>query len=84
MTKNIELCNVDSPKGKHIIKVVSVILFWSHLNDVSITGGLALNEYANIKKIMIKQVRKTMFFSRCSPTTLVVHGLIFSRGKLIQ
>lgn len=61
MKKIIELCNAGSLRDRHIIKVVSGILFWSHFNHVSITGGLFLNEYANIK-IMMKEVLKTMFF----------------------
>lgn len=49
MTKIIELCSTGSLKDTHILKVISSLLFWSHFNDVEITGGLALNEYANIK-----------------------------------
>lgn len=49
MTKIIELCSTGTLKDPHILKVVSSLLFWSHFNDVAITGGLALNEYANIK-----------------------------------
>lgn len=49
MTKIVELCSNGTLKDMHILKVVSSLLFWSHFNDVAITGGLALNEYANIK-----------------------------------
>ena len=49
MTKIIELCNTGTLKDRYILKVVSSLLFWSEFNNVSITGGLALNEYANIK-----------------------------------
>ncbi|MCY8786794.1 hypothetical protein [Bacillus inaquosorum] len=50
MTKIIELCRTGTLKDRYILKVVSSLLFWSHFNDISLTGGLALNEYANIKK----------------------------------
>lgn len=49
MTKIVELCRTGTLKDMYILKVVSSLLFWSHFNDVAMTGGLALNEYANIK-----------------------------------
>ncbi|WP_332275023.1 hypothetical protein [Bacillus velezensis] len=50
MTKIIELCRTGTLKDKNILKVVSSLLFWSLFNDIALTGGLALNEYANTKK----------------------------------
>lgn len=49
MTKIVELCNNGTLKDPYILKVISSILFWSDFNNISITSGLALNEYANIK-----------------------------------
>ncbi|MFK4379792.1 hypothetical protein ABH948_005229 [Bacillus sp. RC218] len=49
MTKIVEICNTGTLKDQHILKVISSLLFWAHFNQISITGGLALNEYANNK-----------------------------------
>ena len=48
MTKIVEICNTGTLKDQHIS-----LLFWAHFNHISITGGLALNEYANNKNILL-------------------------------
>ena len=40
--------NLSKDFGKFWV-VTGTDFYWSHFNDVVITGGLALNEYANIK-----------------------------------
>ncbi|MGX4200320.1 hypothetical protein ACWJJ5_04445 [Bacillus sp. JK74] len=50
MTKIIELCRTGTLKDMNILKVVSSLLFWSLFNNIALTGGLALNEYANTRE----------------------------------
>ncbi|UZT81719.1 hypothetical protein [Caproicibacterium sp. BJN0003] len=46
MTKIIEFCHTGRLKDAYIRKLIGALLFWAEFNDISITGGLALNEYA--------------------------------------
>lgn len=46
MTKIIEFCRAGSLKDAYIRKLIGALLFWAEFNDITITGGLALNEYA--------------------------------------
>lgn len=46
MTKIVEYCRVGSLKDAYVRKLIGALLFWAEFNDITITGGLALNEYA--------------------------------------
>lgn len=51
MTKIVEFCRSGILKDSYIRKVIGALLFWAAFNNVNITGGLALNEYAIVKGI---------------------------------
>ena len=42
----IELCTKGSIKDKNISKVIGSLMFWAEINNINITAGLALSEYA--------------------------------------
>lgn len=49
MTKIVEFCRTGKLNDTYIRKLIGALIFWAGFNDVSITGGLALNEYATVK-----------------------------------
>lgn len=49
LTKMIEFFKNGVIGDSYIRKVIGSILFWAHLNKISLNSGLALNEYANHK-----------------------------------
>ena len=49
LTKMIEFFKNGVIKDSYIRKVIGSIVFWAHLNNISLNSGLALNEYANHK-----------------------------------
>ena len=49
MTKIIEFCRSGKLNDAYIRKIISALIFWAEFNDVEITSGLALNEYAIVK-----------------------------------
>jgi hypothetical protein len=50
LTKMVEFFKNGVLKDSYIRKVIGSIVFWAHLNSVSLNSGLALNEYANHKE----------------------------------
>lgn len=52
ITKLIELCINGTLKDPFLLKVIGSIMFWAEFNNVVITAGVALNEYAFNLKIM--------------------------------
>lgn len=51
MTKIVEFCRKGILKDIYILKLIGALLFWAEFNNIRITGGLALNEYATVKNI---------------------------------
>lgn len=49
MTKIVEFCRTGKLSDAYIRKLIGALLFWAEFNDVEITSGLALNEYATVK-----------------------------------
>lgn len=49
MTKIVEFCRSGKLNDAHIRKLIGALILWAEFNDVSITCGLALNEYASNK-----------------------------------
>lgn len=50
LTKIIELCRVGRLGDKHIMRLIGSLMFWAVSNNVAVTSGFALNEYANHKQ----------------------------------
>jgi hypothetical protein len=50
LTKMIEFFKKGVLRDSYIRKVIGSIIFWAHLNNISLNSGLALNEYANHKR----------------------------------
>lgn len=50
LTKMIEFFKNGVMGDSYIRKVIGSIVFWAHLNKISLNSGLALNEYANHKR----------------------------------
>lgn len=51
MTKLVEFCRTGELHDVYIRKIISALLFWAEFNNVQITSGLALNEYAIAKGV---------------------------------
>lgn len=49
LTKLIELCRVGHIGDMYIMKLIGSLMFWAVANNIAVTSGLALNEYANHK-----------------------------------
>lgn len=49
LTKMIEFFQKGVLNDPYIRKIIACIMFWAHLNNISLNSGLALNEYANYK-----------------------------------
>jgi len=64
LTKLIELCNRGCLKDAHIMKVIGSLMFWALSNNISVTAGLALNEYANNKDNNIDASRENFIFKK--------------------
>lgn len=47
LTKLIDLCINGTLKDAYLLKVIGSIMFWTEFNNVVITSGVALNEYAH-------------------------------------
>ena len=46
MSKLVEFCRTGELRDTYIRKIIAALLFWAEANQITITGGLALNEYA--------------------------------------
>lgn len=46
LTKLIEFCKTGELRDPYIRKLIAALIFWAEANQIIITGGLALNEYA--------------------------------------
>lgn len=64
LTKLIELCNKGCLKDTHILQVIGSLMFWALSNNISVTAGLALNEYANNKNNNIDASRENYLFKK--------------------
>lgn len=64
LTKLIELCRNGCLKDTHIMKLIGSLMFWVLFNNVSVTAGLALNEYANNKNNNIDAIRENYIFKK--------------------
>ena len=64
LTKLIELCTNGVLKDKHQMKVISSLMLWVIFNNIEVTAGLALNEYANHKNNNIDAIRENCMFKR--------------------
>jgi hypothetical protein len=72
MTKIIELCRAGRLKDAYIRKLIGALLFWAEFNDITMTGGLALNEYATGQCNDSASIENNIFlkmFEQYSPQT---------------
>ncbi len=62
LTKLIELCTNGTLKDRYLLKVIASLMFWTIFNNVNITAGLALSEYASYKNSDIEASRENNIF----------------------
>jgi hypothetical protein len=62
LTKLSELCKKGELKDKLMMKTVGSLMFWVVFNNITISAGLALNEYANNKNADIEANAECAFY----------------------
>jgi hypothetical protein len=64
LTKLIELCTKGSLKDRHLMKVISSLMFWILFNNIEASSGLALNEYASNKNSNMEASMENNIFKK--------------------
>lgn len=64
LTKLIELCSSGCLKDTYIMRLIGSLMFWALANNIRVTAGLALNEYANNKNNNIDATREIYIFKK--------------------
>lgn len=81
LTTLLQLCTSGTLNDKYLLRVVSSLMFWAELNNVRVTAGLALNEYANYKNSNIDASRENNIFLKIFNEYSPLHWLEIATGR---